>query len=166
MPKSPRAFFSAFSHASHIKTEPPCGSSLFGTFQGTHGIPGRGFSCVHLTPDSYPTYPTPHSLIAAPVLTRDAAAGRGLRCCRHTCAIMRRSRWHVQASEAVHGVRRRAEPSYVLTSTRHARRDRSPPLHFHRSALCAPDPPARRRTRRLDCRAAARVRMHGRRTGM
>eukprot|EP00966_Prymnesium_polylepis_P258149 5963065-Prymnesium_polylepis.1 len=33
---------------------------------------------------------------------------------------MRRARWHVQASEAVDGVRRRGEPSYVLPSTIHA----------------------------------------------
>jgi hypothetical protein len=56
---------------------------------------------------------------AAPVLTRDAAAG-GLRWCPYACAIMRRSRWHVQASEAVDGVRRRAEPSYGLSWTIHA----------------------------------------------
>eukprot|EP00966_Prymnesium_polylepis_P238903 5524792-Prymnesium_polylepis.1 len=35
--------------------------------------------------------------------------------------------------------------------TRHARRDPSPPLHAHLSALCAPGRPARRRARRLDC---------------
>eukprot|EP00966_Prymnesium_polylepis_P025893 596789-Prymnesium_polylepis.1 len=48
------------------KPSAPCGSSRFGTFQGTHGIPGRGFSCVHLDP----RLPTAS---AAPVLTRDAA---------------------------------------------------------------------------------------------
>ena len=57
-PKDNVAFFSCFSHASHIKTEPPCGSSRFGTFQGTHGTPGRGFARVHLTPDS-PQPPQP-----------------------------------------------------------------------------------------------------------
>ena len=36
------------------------------------------------------------------------------------CAVLRRARWHVKASEARIGVRRRAQPSYVLPSTTHA----------------------------------------------
>eukprot|EP00966_Prymnesium_polylepis_P282456 6526578-Prymnesium_polylepis.1 len=38
---------------------------------------------------------------------------------------MRRARWHVQASEAVDGARRRAKPSYVLPSTINAGATRS-----------------------------------------
>eukprot|EP00966_Prymnesium_polylepis_P268210 6196215-Prymnesium_polylepis.1 len=70
-----------------------------------HGIPGRGFSCVEVTPDS-------------PSCSSDArhrswwAAVVPVQL--YACAIMRRAPWHVQASEAVNGVRRRAEPSYVL----------------------------------------------------
>ena len=86
----------------------------FVTFRHVPGYPWHPGTRVLVRPPD-PRLPTAS---AAPVLTRDAAAG-GLRWCPSACAIMRRARWHVQASEAVVR-RRRSEPSYVLPSTIHA----------------------------------------------